>query len=345
MNVKINDIAKALNISKSTVSLALNDKDVVNSETKKLVKEMANRMGYTPNAMARGLAKRKSNNIGLILPDITNPYYGNLAKYISEYAENNYNHNTIFATSNDNPQTERKIIENFIFERVAGVIIAPITNKNKNHAYIKNLEKYNICYSFVTAYYPDFKAPYIMTDLEEGSFQLVNYLLDLGHRNIYFLATSPEVVPTYTRTRGYEKAFRGREVPVINSMFIDCKEATFEQAYIATQQLLLSKTNIDAIITMNDIMALGVLRACTEHEINIPEELSVAGYDNVMYSTISSIPITTVHQDLKKISRGAVDMLFDMMESGQNYDRAVLIQPELIIRCSTARKQIRNKIL
>ncbi len=338
MNVKISDIAKALNISKSTVSLALNDKDIVNAETRQLVKDTAKKMGYAPNALAKGLAKNKSNNIGLILPDITNPYYGNLAKYVSEYTEDYYNYNTIFAVSNDNPQTEKKIIENFISERVAGVIIAPITNKCKDHSYIKNLERYNICYSFVTAYYTDIKTAYSMSDLEEGSYQLVKYLLDLGHRNIYFLATSSDVVPTYTRIRGYEKAFGERNIPVDSSKFIECKIANFEQAYAATQQLIVSKTNMDAIITMNDIMALGVLRACTEHDINIPETLSVAGYDNVIYSSVATIPITTVHQDLQGISRGAVDMLFDMMKNGQDYEGAVLIQPELIIRRSTARR-------
>ncbi|MBC7959557.1 MAG: LacI family DNA-binding transcriptional regulator [Vallitaleaceae bacterium] len=301
---------------------------------------MARKMGYTPNAMAKGLSKSKSNNIGLILPDISNPYYGNLAKYISVYTENQYNYNTIFANSNDNLHTEEKIIENFISERVGGVIIAPITDKSKDHSYIKKLERYNICYSFVTAYYPDFKAPYIMSDLEDGSYQLVSYLLDLGHRNIYFLATSPEVVPTFTRIRGYEKAYAERNILVDSSMFLDCKVANFEQAYTTTQQLILSKTNIDAIITMNDIMALGALRACIEHKVNIPEELSVAGYDNVIFSTVSTIAITTVNQDLERISRGAVDMLFDMMKTGQEYEGAILIQPELIIRRSTARKQI-----
>lgn len=339
MNVKINDIAKALNISKSTVSLALNDKDVVNAETKQLVKEMANKMGYMPNTMAKSLAKSKSNNIGLILPDITNPYYGNIAKYISEYTENLYNYNTVFATSNDDPQTENKIIENFISDRVAGVIIAPITNKCKDHSYIKKLEKYNICYSFATAYYTDLKAPYVMSDLEQGSYQLVSYLLDLGHRNIYFLATSAEVVPTFARIKGYEKAFLERSISVDKTKYIDCRVASFEQSYYATQQLLEANTDIDAIITMNDIMALGALRACSEKEINIPDEISVAGYDNVIFSTVASIPITTVHQDLKKITQSAVDMLFDMMKKGQNYEGNILIQPELIIRRSTARKR------
>lgn len=338
MSVKISDIAKALNISKSTVSLALNDKDIINDNTKQLVKDTAKKMGYTPNAMARGLAKNKSNNIGLILPDIANPYYGNLAKYISEYTENQYNYNTIFTTSNDNLETEKKIIENFISERVAGVIIAPVTNKCKDHSYIKKLERYDIRYSFVTAYYPDFKTAYIMSDLEEGSKQLVSYLLDLGHRNIYFLATSPEVVPTFTRIRGYEKAFEERDILVDNTMFIDCKVANFEQAYTATQQLILSKVDIDAIITMNDIMALGALRACVEHKVNIPGDLSVAGYDNVIFSTVSTIPITTVNQDLKRISRGSVDMLFDMIKGEQDYERTILVKPELIIRDSTARK-------
>ena len=338
MSVKISDIAKALNISEATVSLALNDKDIVNVKTKQLVKETAEKMGYTPNAMAKGLAKRKNKNIGLIVPDITNPYYGNLVKHISDYTESYYNYNTIITTSNDDPHKEERLIENFISERVGGVIIAPANSKKVDHSYIKKLERYNINYTFATAYYPDFKAPYIMVDLEEGSYQLVSYLLDLGHRNICFLATSPDAVHTFTRIRGYEKAFGNRGIPVDPSMFIDCKVTTFEQAYTVTGRLISSRANMDAIITINDIMALGALRALIERGINIPGELSVAGYDNVIFSTVSTIPITTVHQDLERMARGAVDMLFDMIKNGQTYDRSILIEPELIIRRSTARK-------
>ena len=338
MDIKIGDIAKKLNISKATVSLALNDKDGVNAETKNLVKQTAEKMGYTPNAIAKNLAKRKNKNIGLIVPDITNPYYGNLVKHISDYTESYYDYNTVFATSNDNHHSEEKIIENFISERVGGVIIAP-TNSNKvDHSYIRKLERYNIRYAFVTAYYPDLKAPYTMIDLEEGSYQLVSYLLDLGHRSICFLTSDPGVVPTFTRIRGYEKAFKERGIPLDATMFFDCKVPSFEKAYAITDQLIASKINIDAIITLNDIMALGALRALMERGVNVPGELSLAGYDNVIFSTVSTIPITTVNQDLERMSRGAVDMLFDMIKSGQTYDKSVLIEPELIIRRSTTRR-------
>ena len=95
---------------------------------------------------------------------------------------------------------------------------------------------------------------------------------------------------------------------------------------------------MDAIITMNDIMALGALKALIEHGKTVPGDLSVAGYDNVIYSTVSTIPITTVHQDLERLSSSAVDMLFDMIQNGQQFDNKILIKPELIIRQSTARK-------
>ena len=237
MAIKIGDIAKELNVSKATVSLALNDKETVNASTKRLIKETAKKMGYMPNAMAKNLARKKNKNIGLIVPDIANPYYGNLVKYISQYIDSYYNYNTIFANSNDSDYSEKKLIENFISERVGGVIIAPTHRNTADHSYIKRLEQYNIRYTFLSAYYTDLKSPCVMVDLEEGSYQLVSYLLDLGHRNIFFLASDPNVVPTFTRVRGYKKAFEERSIPVDPAMFIDCKMATFEQALYRYQSI------------------------------------------------------------------------------------------------------------
>ncbi len=337
MAVKLSDIARALGISEATVSLALNNKSVVNENTRLKVQKTAEEMGYRPNALAQGLAKKSSGTIGVVVPDIANPYYGELVKYCGKYIRER-NYSPIFAFSNDSREIEEQVIEQFIAERVEGVLIAPTNKDCLYRDYISKLEKYGIRYMFVTSYYHNIEAPYAMINLESGSYQLIRYLLDMGHREIYFLSSNPEMIPTSTRINGYRRAFEEYGLPVDESKFINCEAVTFDQAFWMTGNLLQSNRKVDAIVTMNDVMALGSLRALMDHGVSIPDEISLAGYDDVIFSTVSAIPLTTVKQDIPRLSQAAVDMMVRMLDGQQEIEK-FLIEPELVVRRSTGRKR------
>lgn len=337
MVVTMKDIAKAAGVSESTVSLALNNKRVVKENTRNHIKDIARELGYSPNAIAKSLARQRSDTIGLIVPDIENPYYGKLIRCIDEYLMK-LDYNLIIATSNDCLDTEKQIINNFVSKRVEGILIAPVGKPASEFDYFRNLEMNDIKYVFVTSYYPGFPSPYVMVDLEKGTFDLVDHLLEQGHREIYFLVGDQETIPTMTRIRGYMKAYEKHDLPVEKKKFINCRLPNFEQAYNETLSLLGKNKQIDAIITINDIMALGTLRALNEHKIKVPQRISVAGYDNVIFSSIATIPITTVQQDINEMAVASVDMLLNMDAKKFSRNSSLLLKPQLIIRESTGPK-------
>ena len=339
MGVRLKDIAMVAGVSESTVSLALNDKKVVNEKTREQIKEIALSLGYSPNAIAKSLVRKRSGTIGLVVPDIENPYFGRLVRCVDEVLMQRKYH-LIVATSNERLSGERRIVENFISNRVEGVIIAPVNKACKEFDHMDKLRKNDISSVFVTAYHPGFPSSHVMVDLEKGTFDLVDYLIGLGHRIICFLVGDLEIIPTLTRVQGYVKAYEKHDLTYDKSWFIHCSLPNFDQAYHATLSLLKSKKRFDAIITMNDIMALGVLRALSEHRIRIPDQVSLAGYDNVIFSSIATIPITTVEQDVRAMAVAAVDMLLGMTAETGNQHQSVLLQPRLIIRGSTGARTI-----
>lgn len=336
MSITLKDIARLAGVSESTVSLALNNKSVVKEKTREQIKEIAAQLGYLPNAMAKSLARQRSGTIGLVVPDIENPYFGRLIHCVDEYLIK-LHYNLIVATSNDRLSGERRIVENFVSERVEGVIIAPVNKTARDFDYIAKLQMNKIKYVFVTAYYPNLPASYVMTDLAKGACELVDYLIRLGHRKIYFLVGDQDTIPSMTRIQGYIKAFEQHGLPVDRSRFLNCSLLDFDHAYAVTQSLLRSGKDIDAIITINDIMALGSLRALSEQKIRIPGQISLAGYDNVIFSSVATIPITTVQQDITAMAVAAVDMLLEMPAADLQPVplQSLLLPPQLIIRDST----------
>lgn len=334
MIIKLEDIAKLAKVSKATVSLALNNSKLVNVDTRKRVIEIAKELGYTPNAIARGLVKQKSATIGLIVPDIESAYYGKLVKCIDESLRD-AGYNLVLAISNDKPEIEAKIVHNLVSERVEGILIAPVNQYNGELDYIRQLDKHGIPFIFVSSHYDGVDKPYVMVDLEEGTYKLVKYLLDLGHRKIVFLTGSPKVPTTAYRISGYRKAFLEKKLEVDEAGLIECKRLDYEQACDAAKELLKNKSEIDAVITINDMMALGVINTFRNSGVEVPNEISVAGYDNVIFSIVSAIPMTTVSQDIRKMSRLAVEMMIDKLGNPESKKENVLIKPDLVIRDST----------
>lgn len=324
------------NVSEATVSLALNGKPGVNEETRRKIIKIAEENGYKLSFTAQSLSKGANGSIGLVIPDIENPYFGKLAKCIDENVRK-AGYSTVIELSNENPRIESKILANFVSNKVEGIIIAPTNTKNGDVSYIEKIEEeHGIPCVFATSHYPGLKTSVVMTDLSDGCHKLVSYLLSMGHRDIYFLVGSRELPPTAYRVDGYERAFAEFGLPMSESMLYECSSSNFHEAYFSTERLLKSGRKIDAIIALNDIMALGALKALTDNNIRIPDDISVAGYDNLVFSSVSTIPITTVTQNIELMSYEAVSMLLRKKSNGNGEENEnIFIKPELIIRQST----------
>lgn len=334
MNVKLVDVAEKASVSTATASLVFNDRPGVNKETRERVLRVAAELGYLPNNVARNLAMKSSSTLGLVITDIENPFFGSLTRYIDEYSHKQ-GYSLIISVSNDEPAEENRIIEGFIGDKVAGVLVVPTQVTRSEFNIYETLKKRHIPCVFSTTYYPRAEGDCVMTDLETGSYRLTKYLLELGHRAIYYLVSmDPEAPIRSLRLAGYRRAYEELGLELNPSWVIQCHKPDYQTGYRESLRLLGSKKP-DAIIAINDVMALGARRAIRERGLAIPRDISIAGYDDHIYSVISDIPLTTVHQNIEEIARLSVELLILRIEGATQPSELRYIVPELMVREST----------
>lgn len=331
---KLKDVAKLAGVSEATASMALNNRIGINKDTKKKVLEIAKRLNYVPSDIARGLTNKSTRNIGIVVPDIENPFFGSLTKHMDFYAKES-DYSLILSISDENPEKEDKIINNLISKRVDGIVIVPTFTPRTNVPYLNTLANHHIPYIYATSYYPGFEENCVYTDLEKGSYQLTKYLIDIGHRNFSMLTSEfPEIAFTVLRVNGFKRAMREAGIDFNEKTIYRCKRTDFSSGY-ATARKILSEASPTVIIAINDLMALGAKQAILEMGYSIPKDISIAGYDDVLYSYLSDIPLTTVRQNIQEICKTTMEILISRIEKNSSFEFNKLIEPELIIRKST----------
>jgi len=332
MKVTLSELARYLGISEASVSLALNDKKGVSPRTRKKVLEAADKLGYTPNYFARSLATQTGNSIGLIVPEVENPFYGALTQRIDRAVRAN-GYQLLLGFSDFSLKTEEDMIKQFIAMRASGIIISPVYEYYTSDSYRQTVTQSETRILYVGSHY-DFQHHYVMTNLMEGSYQLTKQLLDRGYRRIVFLSGDPEVVIARERLMGFQAAYTQNGIQE-GSQVIVCHQFNFDEAYQLTKEMLKKDEPLDAIISMNDIMALGVMKAILETGRKIPEDIAVAGYDDVIFSSLSTVPLTTVRQPIDELAQMSVDRLLSLKEQERTEQMVqIKVTPELIIRSS-----------
>ena len=331
----IKDVARLAQVSVGTASMALNGNHGVNEETREKVLEAARKLNYKPNPYARYLSSKKTNLIGLVVTDITNPFFGVLIDLIQKGLDK-YGYDVMLGISRGSITEEKRITQKFIDMQVDGVIAVPSHNPAPDTLHYIDLQKAKIPVCFITSYYPGINAPCVMTDLSDGAYQLTKYLLQNGHRQIIYIVGDLSVPVSNLRVEGYLSAYRDLDL-ACQSDWIFSTDVTLEAAY-STTELVLQKFQPDAIITINDFMAMGVLKCLKEHDLCVPQDISVAGYDDIIYSSILETSLTTVRQPLEQICRRTISMLLKQLDSPDETDviiEKILLKPDLIIRSSS----------
>ena len=332
MSLKI--IAEKAQVSEATVSLVMNNRPGVNALTREKVLAIAAEIGYVPNSIARSLAMNKSNIIGLVITDVENPFYGSFTKYVNDIAKDN-NYSLFISISYHDENIESEILNTLIAQRVDGIIVTPSHKVRSNVDIFDQIDQKKIPCVLATSNYMRESDKFVMTDYAEGSYRLTNYLLSIGHRRIVHIITSDEDSPINSlRVKGYKRAFEENGIEFDDELVVTCNGASMNYAYLVAKQLM--QNNLpDAIITINDMMAIGVEKAAKELKIRIPEELSVAGYDDILLSTFTEPPLTTVRQNIEEIAIQSMEMLFNLIDKKPVAQGQIFIPPELILRSST----------
>jgi LacI family transcriptional regulator len=337
MKVTIKEIAKELGVAPSTVSRALRNHPAISARTKQLVHQTAEKMGYRPNILARGLATRRSYTIGLVVLDISNPFYAEVAEGVEEVVSS-YGYSLLLCSSGYDPEKEKKYISLLRDRRVEGIII---TCLNVSLPHIQDLWQNGP--PFVPIDWFPAENPCVTTNNVEGAKQAVEHLISLGHRNIAYLAGPSQLPGAMDRVEGYKKALKRYGIPFREELVL-YGHSTAKDGYKGFMELINREIDFTALFCANDVVAVGTMRAAQENGIRIPDDISLVGYDDIEIASLLSVPLTTVWQPRKEQGEMAAKILMDILIKKERILQKVVMEQKLIIRMSTKppRKEVKK---
>ncbi len=317
------------------VSKYLNNKPYVSKKTKKKIQKAIEELNYRPSAIARSLVSKKTKNIGVIVLDITNPYQTEIIKGIEEYKTmHNLDYNILLIDMSTKEGLGDKYFDVLLENRVAGIAT---TSDKISPKYVKFLTKINTPTIFIGRLVdvPDIEIDYVTLDNKKGAKDMTNYLLKMGHRKIFYFTGPLDTNVTTERLKGYEEAISEFEGKKIKPWISDSGDFTCEAGYKIAEKVFSINERPSAIFCANDYSAFGVIDYCYKHNIKIPEDISIAGFDDVAFSSLGFISLTTVRQPIKKIGIISAESLFKKIKDNTIEPIQIVVEPEIVIRRST----------
>jgi LacI family transcriptional regulator len=331
MDATIKDIARKLKVSYATVSRALNDKDGVKAETKRRIEEEAKRVKYRPNAIARGLVKRQTHTIGLIIPDITNPFFPEVARGVEDAAQQ-AGYSVFLCNTNWEPRKELHYIDLLAEKRVDGILIAPVSKKS---AALENLQG-RLPLVYISHTPPDKNACYVTIDNVRGGFLATEHLLKTGRAPVGFIGAPEDSRTLAERLKGYKTALK-KYGEKIDDELIRFGDFRRETGYNLFKKMIGDGKKPKSIFGENDLLAIGALQGAREMGFAVPEEIAVVGFDDIPIAGFPEIELSTIVQPKYEMGKLAVEMLVNNMigtgVSAVSRPRIVL-EPRLILRKS-----------
>jgi LacI family transcriptional regulator len=331
--ITIKNIASELNLSASTVSRALNDHPDIHLKTKKLVKKVAGELGYNPNIIARNLQSSKSNQIGVIVPEIRHDFFANAISGIEEVAYQK-GYTIIIAQSNELQEREIINLNSMYLHRVAG-IIASISQTTTSSDHFKKLLDNGVKMVFFDRVCKDLCTPRVHIDDFESSYKVVEYLVKNGYKRVVHFA-GPQILEICSNRRlGYEKALKDLNVGYAPLIFEGGMHES--DGYNHVNELIGSGISSCAIFAVNDPVAVGAIKRLKELQIKIPKQIGIVGFSNNPITEMISPSLTTVDQHSIEMGRKAAEILLNNIENpdegNENID--IKLDTSLVVREST----------
>lgn len=326
---KLKDIAQLTKVSVSTVSKVLNGKGRVSEKKRKEILKVARELGYTPNYHARSMARRtKILTIGLIVPDIINPFFASLTRGVQKACGEDAL--VILMDSFRNLEREEKLIKNARFFGIDGIIIG---NSRVSDDLVEEISRYIPVVVFDKSYELD-NVVSIVLDNRYGAYMATKHLIENGCKNIVHLGGTHELYVSLERARGYEAAMNEANLkPMVEP--VGYNESV---GYEAMKRLLDSDLQIDGVFCMNDLVAIGAIKALKEKGLRIPEDVAVIGFDDdEELCEIIEPPLSSIHQPVEEMGEVAAKLLFELIKGNSKIKRYVFT-PRLVVRQSSLKK-------
>lgn len=332
MQIRLKDIAEMANVSVAAVSRVLNDKPIRISEKKKAeIKRLAKENNYAPNLVAKGLATNRTNTIGLIIPDINNPFFSRLAKVLEDELRKK-GYLLILVNTDDVFKNELTLIRLLLNRGVDGLLISISNESYKHSEELKQvLSEINVPYILIDRGIDNFSCNQVFFNNRLGGYLATKYLLEMGHRCIGTMMSPKTVINSHFRYEGYLDAMKEYQLEIKDEWNV-ITEFRFDDAFEKAEKLLNNK-EITAIVAGNDMIALGIKQRAKEMGMVVPRDISIVGYDNLDLNQMIDVPLTSVEQDIHRLAKTAVEILLESLD-GATEKRMVQLNPSLVIKDS-----------
>ncbi|MGM9988868.1 MAG: catabolite control protein A [Bacillaceae bacterium] len=331
MNVTIYDVAREANVSMATVSRVVNGNPNVKPTTRKKVLEAIERLGYRPNAVARGLASKKTTTVGVIIPDISNVFFAELARGIEDIATM-YKYNIILSNSDQNKEKELHLINTMLGKQVDGIVFMGTSITDE---LVEEFDRSPVPIVLAASVDDKHDTASVNIDYTQGAYDATTMLVNNGNKRIaYVRGTDYLSGVTIKKLEGYKNALAEANIPYDEELVIS-GDFTYESGIEAFEQLWALENKPTAIFVATDEMALGVIHAAQDAGVNIPEQLEIIGFDNSKLATMVRPKLTTVVQPMYDIGAVAMRLLTKLMNKENVEDKNVILPHRVQVRQST----------
>jgi DNA-binding LacI/PurR family transcriptional regulator len=331
----LNDIAKALGVSASTVSRALKDHPDISLATREKIKSFAEKVNYRPNALALSLKLQTSNTIGIVIPEIVHHFFSSIISGIEDIAYS-HGYRVMICQSNEDFRREEITIQALMDHRIDGLLIC-ISKTTSSFSHLQSVYRSHVPMVFLDRVSNEIDSDTVITDDFNGARMITSHLIQQGCTRILHLGTKPQLMIGQDRQQGYLQALRDHTIEPNTSLILKCDTPADVQVH--RNHILSLAKNIDGIFAVNDITAIAVMNLLKEHGFKIPSDIAVAGFGDDPIAAIVDPPLTTVEQKGYLMGQEAMNILLQRLANPEkkSASEVKVFQVELKKRASTER--------
>lgn len=330
MSVTIYDVAREANVSMATVSRVVNNNPNVKPSTRKKVLRTIEKLGYRPNAVARGLASKKTTTVGAIIPDISSIFFSELARGIEDIATM-YDYNIILSNSDQNQEKEIKLINTMLEKQVDGILFM---GGNIADEHVNTFASSSAPVVLAATYDEEGKIPSVNIDYKAAAYEVTNLLMEKGHEHPAFIGGQLDIRLNADKYEGYLQALKDASVE-INEDFIIKDSYSYQEGIDAVKKLLSKDEKPTAVFVASDEMAIGVIHGAQDLGYEVPKDLQVFGFNNTRLATMVRPTLSTIIQPMYDLGAVAMRLLTKYMNKEEVAETQVILPHRIIERDST----------
>jgi LacI family transcriptional regulator len=337
----ISDIARLANVSTSAVSIVLNNKKGVSEKTRTSILEIIKEYKYNPNQIAKSLAAKETKSIGLIIEEIDNPFFAKVMRGVYN-ASSQLGYSVLLGSSELSPDKEIENVNTLVSKRVDGLIIFPLHNKQSDFTYLSNLlyEKYPLV---ILGNIKNYITNSVDIDNTKAAYDAVSYLIKQGHKKIAHFFGSFHSGHGEERLDGYKQALMDNNIAINKSMIISV-EPEMLSGYDVGKEFFSKKGGYPtAVFCYNDLVAIGLMNALMDMGINVPNDVSVMGFDNIEFGQFIKTPLTTVEVCAYETGKAAAKLLIKQIKSSKTpMNEKVILEHKIVERQSVKKISVKK---